>query len=58
MGFEHWIMQHFWLIIAISLILLVLGHIAVVWLMRQTGQHQQPHTQQASSKTTLDHEHP
>jgi uncharacterized protein YneF (UPF0154 family) len=36
MGFEHWIMQHFWLIILISLVLLVAGHFGVVWLMKKT----------------------
>jgi len=33
MGFEHWIMQNFWTVIIISLVLLVAGHFAVVWLM-------------------------
>lgn len=38
MGFEHWIMNNFWPVIIASLILLVLGHFAVVWLLRQTGE--------------------
>lgn len=35
MGFEHWIMNHFWTVIIISLLLLVAGHFAVAWLMHQ-----------------------
>lgn len=35
MGFEHWIMNHFWPVIIASLVVLVVGHFAVVWLMRQ-----------------------
>ncbi len=35
MGFEHWIMQNFWLVISVSLVLLVAGHFAVVWLLQQ-----------------------
>lgn len=35
MGFEHWIMDNFWLVIIASLGLLVAGHFAVVWLMKQ-----------------------
>ncbi len=34
MGIEHWIMQNFWLVM-ISLIVLLAGHFAVVWLMQQ-----------------------
>lgn len=35
MGFEHWIMDHFWWVIGASLLLLVAGHFAVIWLIRQ-----------------------
>ena len=38
MGFEHWIMENFWLVIVISLIVLVAGHFGVVWLMKQGKQ--------------------
>lgn len=37
MGFEHWIMNNFWLVIIGSLVLLVIAHFAVAWLMRQGG---------------------
>lgn len=37
MGFEHWIMNHFWPVIMGSLVALVIVHFAVAWLMRQGG---------------------
>lgn len=35
MGFEHWVMQNFWSVILLSLLVLAGGHFAVVWLMRR-----------------------
>jgi ABC-type transport system involved in cytochrome c biogenesis permease subunit len=38
MGFEHWIMAHFWPVIIGSLLVLVAAHFGVVWLLRQGKQ--------------------
>ncbi len=35
MGLEYWIMENFWSVIIVSLIVLVAAHFAVVWLLKQ-----------------------
>jgi hypothetical protein len=33
MGFDHWVMEHFWSVIIASLVLLVGAHFLVTWLL-------------------------
>jgi flagellar basal body-associated protein FliL len=49
MGFEHWIMQNFWLVMIISLIVLLAGHFAVVWLMQQGKKPEETTASQAKN---------
>jgi hypothetical protein len=50
MGFDHWVMAHFWSVIIASLVLLIGAHFLVTWLLTNKPK---PTTAETSDKTTL-----
>jgi len=34
MGLTHWIMEHFWLVVIVSLIVMFAAHYAITWLLK------------------------